>query len=106
MNNELVQIFIEIKVCYKTLSEILSEYNNYEILSEFDYDFINDKITYFNKESLRLSQRLSKFNLSAEQITLYQNIAELMLEEKYEEIAILKKLIDELETNELLHTNI
>jgi len=99
MNNEIIELLMEVHECVDTFNENLASY--LEGKSGYvDYDIL--------KKTFAINERLAQFDwgIDSKKWILYEKVARLMAQERYEEIAILKKLIDELETNELLHTNI
>lgn len=99
MNNDIIELFQAMHSYVDAFNENLVEYHagktNY-----MDYSLL--------KKTFEINQILSQYNWGETNTKwmLYEKVARLMTQERYEEISKLKLLIDELEQNEILHPDI
>jgi hypothetical protein len=99
MKNEIIELFMEMHQYLDAFNQNLLEYQSGK--SDFlDYTAV--------QKTFDLNEKLAQYNWGDDTTKwkLYEKVARLMAQEKYEQITNLKVLIDKIEELELLPSNI
>ena len=99
MNNDIIELFQQMHTYIDAFNENIVEYHEGKT-TYMDYSLL--------QKTFEFNEKLGKYEWGSDnkKWSLYENVSRLISQERYEEIIKYKALIDALETNELLHTDI